>query len=333
MPGWQRMLARTVHVGFYALMLAMPLSGWALVSVSPTGISTVLYGVAPWPHLPVLGGLAPEAKRAALAPAEFVHSTLAWLALGLLALHVAGALRHQFIDRDGLIARMAPGLFGPTAGPPRRARGLVPALAAALGAFALVAGPGLLGGGRDSLAQETPLAASSAPAWAVDPAASRIAFTGAYMGRPFSGVFERWTADIRFDPDAPAEARIRVVVDAGSATTGEPYFDESVREGDWFNVIDFPDVAFAVNEGVERLGPTSWEATGVLTVKGQAYPLRLPFELAIDGDVARMTATVGLQRTALGIGLETLTEARGDEEWVADEVRVDIEVAATRQPE
>jgi len=45
-------LAKAVHVGFYAFMIAMPLTGWALVSSDPIDVPTVLFGVVPLPHLP-----------------------------------------------------------------------------------------------------------------------------------------------------------------------------------------------------------------------------------------------------------------------------------------
>ncbi len=53
MPPLQRFAAEAGHVLLYALMLALPLTGWALVSASPLNLPTVLYGVIPWPHLPV----------------------------------------------------------------------------------------------------------------------------------------------------------------------------------------------------------------------------------------------------------------------------------------
>ena len=103
---WEVRLARLTHVGFYILMIAMPLSGWMMVSASPWNIPTVLYGVVELPHLPVLETL-PD-KKAAEGALKSVHELLAWGAAGLLALHVAGALKHQFVLRDGAMARMLP---------------------------------------------------------------------------------------------------------------------------------------------------------------------------------------------------------------------------------
>lgn len=340
MSALQSGVARAVHVAFYVLIIAMPLSGWLMVSASPTGISTVLFKTIPWPHFPGLADLSEATKHQIEGPLEFIHSKMAWVIIVLLGLHVAGALKHQFIDKDGLIARMAPGLFGRTDGPVAPGRGLLIALGAALAVFAIGAGTAALSRPPAATANspdENIAAALDAPAWAVDPARSSIVFNGAYMGRPFEGRFNDWTADIRFDPDtppssdAPIPARIRVAVKMSSASTGEPYFDENVSQGDWFAVFQHPEAVFEVNEGVFKDSATQYEATGVLTLKGVRHPLRLPFTLEVAGNEARMHAELGMSRTALGIGRATLAAEQGDAEWVADEVRLVVDVVATRQ--
>lgn len=334
MPHWQAIASKVVHVGFYVLIIVMPLSGWIMVSASPTGVDTVLYKTVHWPHLAGLSTLPLETKQQLQGPLEFVHSKLAWVIVMLLGLHVAGALKHQFADKDHLLARVAPGLFGRTAGPPRAGKGALVAFGAAVVLFGAVAGIGLIDSGR-AAGSPPPVdaaRASPAPAWTVDPAQSSIAFKGAYMGRPFEGKFANWTATIQFDPDKPETARIRVVVKTASAATGEPYFDDSLKEGDWFDVSRTPDAVFEVNEGVLKDGPTQYEATGVLTLKGVRYPLRLPFTLAIDGKTAKMHGETTLKRLAMGIGKGTAAEKpAGDAEWVRDDVALVVDVVATRQ--
>ncbi len=106
--GWQHRLASAVHVAFYALIIALPLTGWVLVSVSKLNIPTMVWGVLPWPHLPVLPGLPVTQKEAIGETFGAIHSLLVWTTLALLALHVAGALKHTFGDRDGTLWRMLP---------------------------------------------------------------------------------------------------------------------------------------------------------------------------------------------------------------------------------
>ena len=107
--GWERLAAQGVHALFYVLMIGLPLSGWAWVSSSPLLKlhPTVLYGVIPWPAFP-FPGLGPDQMHAARKTLQLTHESLAWIACGAIALHVAAALKHQFIDRDDIVARMIP---------------------------------------------------------------------------------------------------------------------------------------------------------------------------------------------------------------------------------
>jgi cytochrome b561 len=114
-PQWERLLARGSHVLFYLLMLAMPLTGWALVSLGPRPIK---FWGAPWPHLPgvglLLGSPPPRSVREELA---HIHVyILIWIVLINLALHVAGALKHQF-DGHPVLWRMTS--LKPPVAPPR----------------------------------------------------------------------------------------------------------------------------------------------------------------------------------------------------------------------
>lgn len=102
---WEAMLARATHVGFYVLMIGLPVSGWMMVSASPWNIPTVVFGAFTLPHLPGLAGLP---NKAPVADAlQEVHEAAAIAMAVLLALHVAGALKHHFL-RDGVLARMLP---------------------------------------------------------------------------------------------------------------------------------------------------------------------------------------------------------------------------------
>jgi cytochrome b561 len=100
MPGWQRRAAHATHLAFYALFFAVPLIGWAYSSAA--GFPIVWFGVLQLPDfVPVDRDLAEAIKP--------FHQWSAYALGALVVLHVAGALKHQFIDRDGLIGRMALG--------------------------------------------------------------------------------------------------------------------------------------------------------------------------------------------------------------------------------
>jgi cytochrome b561 len=96
------------HLMLYALMFALPLTGWALVSVSVLNIPTVLYGILPWPDLPLLPSLDDKAPVEHLL--KLVHAYGAYALIALVALHTAASLRHHFIIRDAVLRRMLPHL-------------------------------------------------------------------------------------------------------------------------------------------------------------------------------------------------------------------------------
>lgn len=99
-PAWERTVAHATHWVLYALMLLMPLSGWAMVS-GPEGRRPLSwFGLVDLPYLPV-GAAAAETGHAA-------HAILGWLMLALVALHIAAALRHHLILRDSTLLRMLP---------------------------------------------------------------------------------------------------------------------------------------------------------------------------------------------------------------------------------
>jgi cytochrome b561 len=102
MKGWEVGLARLVHGLFYVLLLAIPLSGWLIVSsgakVNPTSFYW-LFNIGPLPVTPG-EGLHDFAEEA--------HELLGYAMLALLGLHVGGALKHHFDGHRHLIGRMAP---------------------------------------------------------------------------------------------------------------------------------------------------------------------------------------------------------------------------------
>jgi cytochrome b561 len=98
MPGWQLKAHSLTHVALYALFFIVPLVGWAYTSA--TGFPVVLFGQFPLPDL-----LSPDKELAALIKPW--HKFSAYALAALVVLHVAAALKHHFIDRDGLLQRMS----------------------------------------------------------------------------------------------------------------------------------------------------------------------------------------------------------------------------------
>lgn len=97
MPPWERLAAKAAHLALYALMLAVPLTGWLMSSAH--GFQTVYLGLLPLPDL--------LARDRALAEGiELVHYVLNKTLLITALMHAAAALKHHFIDRDDVLRRM-----------------------------------------------------------------------------------------------------------------------------------------------------------------------------------------------------------------------------------
>jgi cytochrome b561 len=107
MTPFARKVAEGSHLLLYFALFALPLTGWALVSASVLDIPTVLYGVVPWPHLPILSTL--ENKKPVEDALKLVHAYGAWALLALVAVHAGAALHHHFIAKDDVLRRMLPG--------------------------------------------------------------------------------------------------------------------------------------------------------------------------------------------------------------------------------
>ena len=99
MPKWQHWAHEATHYAMYSLFFIVPLLGWAYSSAS--GFQIVVFGVLPLPDLL-------SANKELAETIKPLHGLAAWALCALVVLHVAAALKHQFIDRDGLIGRMLP---------------------------------------------------------------------------------------------------------------------------------------------------------------------------------------------------------------------------------
>lgn len=100
MPPWQTRAYHATHTLLYGLFFAVPLLGWAYSSAA--GFPIVWFGQIPLPDLlPADKALAELIKP--------LHKLSALALMGLVVLHVAAALKHHWIDKDGLLQRMLPG--------------------------------------------------------------------------------------------------------------------------------------------------------------------------------------------------------------------------------
>ena len=333
MPRWQALAAKGLHFGFYIVMVAMPLTGWLMVSTSVRPIP--FFGLFEVPHLPFVPIEAGHGPVHELF--ETIHKLIAKVLIyGMIPLHVLAALKHQFVDKDEVIQHMVPGLKPE---PVVNWRWLIPlgvvGLAVALG-YGIYRGVPEKGGEQGPEAQEeahetmsmsasiepvAPVAAAvAAPAseaasasvsasaqaaavtvWTVDKSATKIAFSTTFEGEGINGGFSGYAANIAFDPEQLDKSHVKVTIDLASVGSGDKDRDDTLRSNSFFNVSVTPKAVFEAKSFTKK-DATHFIAHGKLTLHGVTKAQELPFTLTIKDGVAQMNGATSLDRTAFGVG-------------------------------
>lgn len=279
--------AELMHWMLYVSMLIVPLSGW-LHHAATEGYAPVFLPFGD--TLP----LVPKSPAVAefFAGWHFVFTKV--LGLSVL-LHVAGAVKHAVIDRDGTLRRM---WFGAPIGtvPPAQTHSRAPLwVAAALYAVAIGAGSAI-GLSHDDTRPTSDLAAVETD-WQV--VTGDLAITVRQNDAPIEGRFANWTAAIRFD-ETPADGvhgDVAVTIDIGSLSLGT--ITNQALGTDFFDAATFPTATFTATL---RSADPGYLADGALSLRGFEVPIQMPFDLRIDGDTADMTGRVTLDRRDYEMG-------------------------------
>jgi cytochrome b561 len=337
-PGWQKLAALGTHLALYALMLAVPLAGWAYNSAANFPLQW--FGLV---NLPALVPASPLLK-------EFFHEAHELGAIALLvltAVHVAAAWKHHLLDKDNTLRRMLPGggavvlvaagamgLAAVTASAPTQAFPAVPASAAAEAAevvarLALIAARAIKPGAAEA-DKPNAAVASKAPTteWFLDTAQSKLTFTGTQQGETFTGHFKRFTPRIVFSPAALAVSQWTVTIDIRSNDSANQERDETMRTSEWFDVAHYPTATFTATRFRTGAGAGQYVADGELSIKGRKVRVPLPFRWtpAANGKSATLVSQVVLDRHAFELG----TGDWADDAWVGRNVTVGVQLALVR---
>ncbi|SMO66813.1 cytochrome b/b6 domain-containing protein [Paracoccus laeviglucosivorans] len=312
-------VAEMVHWAMWIGMVIMPLTGWLLHSAAPGGFSRIL-----WPlgqRLPMV----PEDAHLAERFAAF-HETGWWVLAGLIVLHVAGAIKHTVIDRDGTLNRMAgPAHRAPE--PPHSEHPLLMHLLAAVGALLIWAATAVLATPEPEAAEApvteqpaTAPVAAQASGWAVQQGTLGIEVIQG--GNPIQGQFGTWNAQIDYDPETQA-GRINVGIDIASLSLGS--VSDSAKGPDFLNAAAHPQANFAADilppaDGGQHI------AKGKLTIAGKTVDAELPFDLTVDGANATASGMMKVDRRDFGIGT-----GYADESTVGFTVAIKFDLTATQQ--
>ncbi len=281
-PIFQRKVAAATHVALYGFMAAIPFTGYLMHSAS--SIPFKLFGVWTVPKLFA------EPNQEILKAAKMAHEWLFIALLVLVALHIAAALKHHFVNRDDILKRMVPFTRSAT-------QSLAGLLLVGLSATALAAD------------------------WQVLPA-SRLGFIGSQSGTPFTGTFSRFDAAIRFDPAALDASQFAVTIDTTSVNTQNAERDEILATSDWFHLKQFTQATFNTT-AFTTTGDPQFTATGELTIRGITRPVQFAFSWQANGNEAKLVGESLLDRRDFDVGIgEWATD-----EMVDYPVKVTVELA------
>ncbi|WP_068081204.1 cytochrome b [Polycladidibacter stylochi] len=100
----EKLLAHLGHLALYFCMIAMPLSGWIMVSTSPLNIPTLMFGLFEIPHLPIAGVFGDKGSISSLMAT--LHKICAYGLCLLITIHIAAALKHHFYSKDKVLLRI-----------------------------------------------------------------------------------------------------------------------------------------------------------------------------------------------------------------------------------
>jgi polyisoprenoid-binding protein YceI len=161
--------------------------------------------------------------------------------------------------------------------------------------------------------------AFAATQWTLQPRESKLTFVGTQAGAEFEAAFQRFTADIRFDPQDLAGSRFDVKIDMASVDSKDSERDDTVKGDELFAVKQFP-TAHYLAERFTSKGGNKFAATGKLTLRNvtREVPIEFTFEKKDGG--AWLKGSAQLERLDFGVGQGDWK----DTETVANEVKVNF---------
>jgi polyisoprenoid-binding protein YceI len=143
--------------------------------------------------------------------------------------------------------------------------------------------------------------ALAATQWTVQPKESKLTFVGTALDAPFDGTFERFTADIKFDPKDLATSRFDVKIDLASANTQNEDRDGALKGDDFFAVKQFPTGHYAADHFTSQ-GGNKYSATGKLTIRNVTRDVPIQFTFENKNGSAWLKGSAQLKRLDFGVG-------------------------------
>jgi len=290
---WESWFAGTIHWVLYGAIILMPVTGWMHHAATE--------GFAPiwWPFGQDLPFVPKDAHLAELLGKA--HFFTALLLMASIFFHVAGAIKHVIFDRDQTLARMLPGKHVMVEAIKEEPSGKRGEILATSGIFVLLAVAIFSGffAGHSHDHSHSAHNVNATTGWVVDHAKSKLEIVLLQSGKPETGTFQVWQANINFNPDRPAEANVRVEVDIASLNLGGN--TKQALSPDFLNAEAFQTAVFTSDNFIRRDDGT-YQAIGELSLAGKSNPLTFTFDLVIEDNHARMEGEAVIMRLDHGIG-------------------------------
>lgn len=137
--------------------------------------------------------------------------------------------------------------------------------------------------------------------WAVLPPDSSLTLTIQQGQTPIEARFERFDADISFDPADPGQAEIVVEVDLGSFTSGDDQRDAQAKGPDFLAAGDGTHAVYRTTSVTPSEGDR-YRVEAELTLKGVTRQVSHEATITVDGDMAHAVGVVPITRTDFGVG-------------------------------
>ena len=157
----------------------------------------------------------------------------------------------------------------------------------------------------------------AAAQWSMQAKDSQLTFVGTQAGAPLEGKFEKFTADIKFDPKDLAGSRFDVKIDTASVNTRDGERDNTLKGADLFAAKQYPQAQYVAEKFTDK-GKGQFAATGKLTLRNVTKDVPIEFAFEEKDSGAWLKGSASIKRLDFGVG----QGAWKDTETVANEVKV-----------
>jgi len=143
--------------------------------------------------------------------------------------------------------------------------------------------------------------ALAATKWTVQPKESKLTFVGIQADAEFAGAFERFNADIKFDPQDLAGSRFDVTIDTASVDTHDSERDDAIKGEDLFAVKQFPSAHYVADKFTAK-GSNKFTGAGKLTLRNVTRDVPIEFTFEQKNGSAWLKGSAQLKRLDFGVG-------------------------------